>query len=245
MENILDRHSNVALEFSGGRDSLACLYLLRPFLHRMTVYWVNTGAAFPETLSVIAAVRDFVPHFVEIAGNQPAVIEQFGIPTDVLPRSSTIIGLAAAQSSVRMQDSYSCCSRVIMVPLHQRVLGDGCTLIIRGQKLSDDHRAPITSGYVENGIEYLFPIERWSDADVDQYLADVGAPALPYYETMKGAPDCITCSGWWSENHGQYLRQHHPDAFVEYQRRLQIIAAEVRPHVLRFYREASQEIRNV
>ena len=46
-------HERVALELSGGKDSVACLYLLRHQLHKITVYWLNTGDAYPETLDVI------------------------------------------------------------------------------------------------------------------------------------------------------------------------------------------------
>lgn len=234
IETVLSRHERIALQLSGGRDSLACLYLVRPYLDRITVYWVNTGAAYPEMLEVIGKVREFIPNFVEIDGDQPGVIARHGIPTDILPRSATPIGLASTESTVLMQDSYSCCARVVMMPMHTRVIADGCTLIIRGQRDSDSHKAPLKSGTVEHGIEYLFPIESWSNDEVDAYLESQGVERLRFYETMGGAADCMTCSGWWSENHGQYLRTYHPESYVEYQRRLGLIADQAREHIALF-----------
>jgi 3'-phosphoadenosine 5'-phosphosulfate sulfotransferase (PAPS reductase)/FAD synthetase len=58
----IERHKpgKAVLQFSGGKDSLACLLLLRPWWDRLTVMWVNTGAAFPETLELMEAVRSRV-----------------------------------------------------------------------------------------------------------------------------------------------------------------------------------------
>ena len=48
MQDFFNRHEKIALMFSGGRDSLACLELYRDYLDKMTLIWVNTGANFPE-----------------------------------------------------------------------------------------------------------------------------------------------------------------------------------------------------
>lgn len=237
MQDIIERHEKIALQVSGGRDSIACLYLMREHLDRMTVYWVNTGDAFPETLAIIDQVRALAPNFVEISGNQPAVISQFGIPTDLLPQTSTPIGVAAGKSRVLMQDTLSCCARVIMAPLHQRMLDDGITLIVRGQKACDSNRAPFSSGYIENGIEYLFPIEAWSSDDVDGYLAAQGAPVSPFYPQLHSTPDCMTCSGWWTDQRAGYLKANHPEKYAEYQRRLGIICTETAAHIAMFNTE--------
>ncbi|MBK3746216.1 phosphoadenosine phosphosulfate reductase family protein [Paraburkholderia aspalathi] len=237
MKEIIERHARIALQVSGGRDSIACLYMLRPFLRQITVYWVNTGDAFPETLSIIDHVRAMAPNFIEVAGNQPAVIQQYGIPTDLLPQSSTPIGVMAGKSSVLMQDTLSCCSRVIMAPLHQAMLSHGITLIIRGQKACDTNRAPFNSGYVENGIEYLFPIEDWSADMVDAYLLAEGAPISPFYPQLHSTPDCMTCSGWWADQRAGYLKANHPEKYAEYQRRLGIICTETAAHIALFNTE--------
>lgn len=221
-------HTRVAVQVSMGRDSLAVVYTLIELglLDRATVYWVNTGDAFPETLAIAEKVRELVPHFVEIAGNQPQVVENFGIPTDILSRNCTPIGVMCGQSAVRMQDSYSCCGRVIMGPLHERMLADGITLIIRGQRADDSHKAPVKSGDWEGDIQYLFPVESWSDADIDTYLARVGAPRHACYDHgMTSTPDCMTCSGWWSEARGTYLKACHPEAYEVYAQRLEHIRA--------------------
>lgn len=240
MQRVLDRHQNIALQVSGGRDSIACLYLMRPYLDRITVYWVNTGAAFPETIAVMDKLREMVPNFVEIDGKQPDVIAQFGLPSDIIPVSHTPVGLfGTGRSGPLIQDRYSCCYRVIMAPLHARMKADGITLIIRGQRKDDMHKAPIVSGHVEDGIEYLFPIEDWNTDRVMDYLKSEQAPIPRFYEMLDGAADCMTCSGWWENGAAKYLKLHHPAAHAEVQRRLDMINEAVASHIVSFNNEVS------
>jgi phosphoadenosine phosphosulfate reductase len=236
----LSRHAKVALQFSGGRDSIACLFLLQPWWDRLTVYWCNTGDAFPETLAVIEQVKAQVPHFVEIKGDQPGVVAGFGLPSDIVPASRTPIGLMGEQSSAPMiQDRYSCCARVVMLPLHERMLADGVTLVIRGQKAADRLKSPITSGTVDLGIEYLFPIEDWTARDVMNAIRDGGWPLPRFYEVLEGAPDCMTCSAWWEHGVAKYLKRYHHPHYVEVQRRLDIINQAVSGHIAHFNDEVN------
>lgn len=239
MLGLLRDHKKVALQVSGGRDSLAVFYLLREhkLLDRVTVYWLNTDDAFPETITIMNTIRNLAPDFVEIHGKQPEIIARFGMPTDLLPRSCTPIGVATGQSDVLMQDSYSCCARVVMQPMHERMINDGVTLIIRGQRNSDSHKAPLHSGDVELGIQYLFPIETWTDEEVDAYLQKQGAPIHPCYEYMSSMPDCKNCSGWWNENRAAYLQAHHSDLNKVYQSRLDLIRSLSDPQIYSFNAE--------
>lgn len=228
MIDTLNKHEKIALQVSGGRDSLACLYMMRPHWDRLTVYWLNTGDAFPETAAIMAKVAAEVPHFVEIDGRQPEVITQHGIPTDILPAANTPIGIMGAGGGVLMQDRYSCCWRVLMEPLHRRMIEDGITLIVRGQKAKDRLKAPIQTGSIIDGIEYLFPIEDWTAQEVDIFLeTEEGVELPPFYATMKTAPDCMTCSAWWEENRAQYLKSRYPDQHALYQERLDVIRIAV------------------
>jgi phosphoadenosine phosphosulfate reductase len=235
IEQAIGRHERIALQLSGGRDSLACLYLLRPFWDRLTVYWFNTGDPFPETEQAMELVRAEVPHFVEIDGHQPDVVAQYGIPSDIVPASRTPIGIAGSGGPGPMiQDRYACCARVFMVPMHERMRADGITLIIRGQRADDRLKAPICSGHVEDGVEYLFPIEEWSVADVMDYLRKNRLPVPRFYQMMDSAPDCMTCSAYWENGVSAYLKQYHPSAYAIVQQRLDMINEAVREHIAAF-----------
>ena len=240
MVNALERHERIALQFSGGKDSLACLYLMRPYWDRLTVYWLNTGNAYPETVQLAAEVRAMVPNFVEIEGRQPATVAEFGLPSDIVPASRTPAGLTvSASTEPAIQDRYSCCLRSIMLPLHERMLADGVTLIIRGQRSDDTLKAPIRSGSVENGIEFLFPIEEWSQQQVMRYLREQNAPVPRFYEVLDDAPDCMTCSAWWEKGEARYLKRYHYTEYQEVQRRLDVINKAVSGHIAHFNKEVS------
>lgn len=240
MDEIIGRHQRIALQFSGGRDSLACLYLMRPYWDRLTVYWCDTGAAYPETIALMEKVRDMVPNFARIEGRQPQVIEAFGIPSDIVPVNATPVGrFVGDEAAPLIQDRYSCCIRSMMEPTHERMIADGITLIIRGQKQKDRLKSRVRSGDAHDGIEYLFPIEDWDTAQVMRFLKDEGAPLPRFYEMLNGMPDCMTCSAWWEEGAAKYLKRYHHTQYLGNQKRLDIINAAVGEHIAAFNTEVN------
>ena len=239
MNEIFNRHKQIALQFSGGKDSLACLYLMRPYWDRITIYWCNMGDAFPETVAQMARIREEVPRFVEIEGRQPSVIAQFGIPSDIVPASATPMGLSATSSGTPIQDRYSCCMRSLMIPMHDRMIADGITLIIRGQKNSDKVKGPLRSGQVDGGIEMLFPIEDWTDKRVLSFLREQNVEIPRFYEMLNDAPDCMTCSAWWDKGESKYLKRYHIEKYEIVQERLDTIREAIAPHITDFNNEVA------
>lgn len=201
-----------ALELSGGKDSVACLYLLRDRLDDVTVYWLNTGDNFPETVTVIEECKKIIPHFVEIRSDVVEWKNIHGQPSDVVPMTGEHVHLPHQPGEIRFVDSYTCCAMNIMLPLHERVAADGITIIIRGQKACDKHKSPIRNGQTVEGITFEFPLEQWTDEDVIVYLTEVGAPIHPAYTTGKHGADCMHCTGWWEHLNPEFLRKH-PDSF--------------------------------
>lgn len=239
MEQLFSRHSKIALQLSGGCDSIACLYLMRPYWDRLVVYWCDTGAAYPETIELVAKVHDMVPNFAVIPGRQPAVVSEYGMPTDILPASATPMGIAGSGEGTPMQDRYSCCLRSLMLPMHERMVKDGITLIIRGQKNADRLKSTVRSGEVHDGIEYFFPIEDWSTKQVMDYLNAEGAPIPRFYEMLNSAPDCMTCTAYWEEGASAYLKRYHHRQFLRNQQKLGLINKAVGEHIAAFNKEVS------
>lgn len=233
--SIFERHERIAFQFSGGKDSLAALYLMRDHWDKFTVYWLNAGDAFPETLDIIAMVRAEVPHFVEVPGHVHDVIATHGIPSDLTTPNSTPMGqVIEPGESIKLQDRYSCCARTVMNPLHNVMTTDKITCIIRGQKNADAGKGPYKSGDVANGIEFFYPIEDWSVARVFEYLTMNDLPINRCYDTMHTTPECMTCSAWWDDKRGAYLKQHHPEQYEKYQSRLEQIRVVVMPLIAAF-----------
>lgn len=224
----LSTFSKPALQFSGGKDSLACLYLLRPQLERLTVYWVNTNDTCPETLSVVDQVRPWIPNFVEIRSDSPAWRRLNGAPSDVVPAVNTFIGNACGMSKMRLSGRFDCCASNIMLPLHNRMLADGVDAVVRGTKLTDTGTLP-----AEGPSEFyhlILPLRDWSHQQVFSYLREVGAPENRVYDHFRSisAPECMGCTAWWDDGKAEYFRARHPERLPEYKITLSAIRDELR-----------------
>ena len=229
MMNNFANHKKIAFGFSGGKDSIACLILLQEYLHEITVFWLNTGDAFPETMAQIDDVKKLCPNFIEVKSNQPEDIAKNGYPVDVLPIRNHI-GVQAATMIKRLplQSFIACCEKNLMHPLQNAMLEFGATMIIRGQKLVDHHKSPVRSGDVINGVEYFFPIENMTDHDVMNLVKD--SPLLPkHYEFANTSLDCMHCTAYMAENTWklQYLEKNHPITGAEVRKRLIMIRQEI------------------
>lgn len=225
MDAILNRHQKIAFCFSGGKDSMAALYLLKPYLDRITVYHLNTGDQPKETVEIINICKIFIPNFVEINTDSKAWIKINGIPSDIVPTFNTPLGITMGFSDMLISDRFSCCWNNLMWPMHQKILDDGNTLIIRGQKVSDMPKVPFNTGAVVDGIEVLYPLENWTDSDVMQFLKEQEAPIHPVYDKLNGGIDCIHCTAWWDENHLDWLNDAYPEA-AEYVAKMHIVIKE-------------------
>lgn len=195
-----------ALQFSGGKDSLALLHLWREKLDHTLVCWVNTGAAYHETIRQMNEIQAQVPHFMEINSNQPGDVEVNGYPTDLVPLHFTPQGRLYVDTDIhyRLQDSFRCCGTNIWLPLHQAMKEQGITTVLRGQKNVDKYKAPYKSGYVEDGITYIFPLENWTDDQVFKYLNDNNIPLPAYYlDNERKSHDCWSCTGYLDEDAGR------------------------------------------
>lgn len=214
-----------ALLFSGGKDSLACLYLTRDRWDELDVVWLNTGAADEETLDYMARWKKRLPHFVEMRSDQPRNLAENGWPADVVPVNSTVFGkmIAGDDGSPLIQSYLNCCANNIWIPLHQGLVDRGYTRAIKGQRKADIRKSIATNGTVANGIEYVMPIEGWSDADVWTYLRDVDADLAPgYARGEKTGRDCWDCTAYLHEN-AQRITNLPQDKWREVNRRITAI----------------------
>ena len=227
----LARFRKPALQFSGGKDSLACLYLLRDQLDRLPVYWLNAGDGCPETLAVIDQVRAWVPNFIEVRSDARAWRREHGDPSDLVPAKAHVLGVAYGMSTARLMGRFDCCYSNLMAPMHARMVADGVDAVIRGTKVADTGVVPAegpTPWY-----EVVLPIRNWSHAKVFAYLEAVGAPVNPIYEHFTGisAPECMSCTAWWDDGKAAYFKARHPERLSEYRADLKAIKAALQSHL--------------
>lgn len=211
MNDFIHRHEKIALMFSGGRDSIACLELYRAYLDKITVIWVNTGASFPEIEEYMDELN--VPHFVEIRTNQPASLLENGHPVDILPINYSNIGQAVtSKKDIKLRTYFDCCAENQWIPAHLKINELGITCVIRGQRNNESHTNPIKSGEVIDGIEYVFPIETWSDTDVIEYLKSKNVEITERLSMPHSSLDCWNCTAYVasSKERFEYIKKHHP-----------------------------------
>lgn len=232
--NMLDlqRFKQPALQFSGGKDSLACLYLLREQLGELTVYWQDTGDGCPETLAVIDEVRQWIPNFVVVHSDVKAWRAVHGSPSDLVAASSHYIAEPYGISTGRLSNRFDCCAQNRMLPIHNRMVADGVDCVIRGIKTSDTGTIPFEGK--DQFYEVILPIRDWTDADVFSFLDTVGAPYNAIYDFYKGigAPECMGCTAWWDDGKAAYFRALHPERLTEYHSSLSQVRAALQSHLL-------------
>lgn len=229
-DDVFARHSRVALQFSTGKDSMAVLHLMRDYLDKLTVYFVNSGDNFPETTALANAVRKSVPNFVEVQGRSNEVRAELGWPSDLVTAGSTAAGRMMGHDDPALIDRYTCCFYSLMQPMYFRMKQDGITLVIRGQKNDDDKKPPLRSGDVSDGFEFLYPIEDWTTEEVFAYIKEHELPLPRFYEGgMPGGPDCMHCTAWLEHKMPQYVKRFHPHHYPILLKRLNTIKEAVEP----------------
>jgi 3'-phosphoadenosine 5'-phosphosulfate sulfotransferase (PAPS reductase)/FAD synthetase len=227
--DFFSRHSRVALQFSAGKDSAACLWLLEPWWPQLTVMWCNMGDPYPETIDYMDSIALRVPHFVVVRGDVRGFIARHGYPADAIAASYTPLGLAAQSNprpgAVPFVPYQACCGANLWQPLWQAVLAGGFDGVVRGQKFADHLRAPVGSGFVHEGVEFFHPIEAWADSDVLAFLGDRVPPS--YARGLKSSLDCVHCTAYVDKARIDDLRQ---------------LAPERAEHIVRLHRELARQL---
>lgn len=227
----LSRHERASLSFSGGKDSLACVYLLRDWLDRITVYHLDTGDLLPEVREVVDHVRGMAPHFVTVQTDARKWRRENGLPSDLVPYSQHPIGGYMGDARLRIVHRYECCGANLMAPLWARIKEDGHTLCIRGTKAVDMRRLTVRTGETHEGVEMWLPLQDWTHAEVFAFLKSQGAPLCRIYDHVTNSPECATCPAWWGEKRAAYLKRYHPELWAEYREGVALVMEEIGPSI--------------
>ena len=248
MKELLEAHDKIVLQFSGGKDSLACLLLTKPWWPKITVMWTNTGDAFPETIEQMAQIKAMVPHFLEVKTDQPKQISAHGWPSDVVSVKATEFGRILTESGARASGACAdtsearpiptpasttpgapaiiqgyplCCNANIWTPMFEATLHLGATLVLRGTRKDDARRATKEQTEVIAGVTFYHPLWYWPEPDVFSLVAREDLLPTHYHDTETSL-DCMHCTAYLHENARKmrYLARKYPEISAEVQRRL-------------------------
>lgn len=212
------------LQFSGGKDSLACLYLLRQQWDSLIVVWANAGNPYPDMLEFMERWKQRIPNFVVVQGNQPENVKLHGWPADIVPTRNTTMGkIINGTEGPLLQHYTDCCRMNLWEPMTFAMQQIQPDVIVRGQRVEDDKKLPLRDGDVVDGITYRYPIQGWTTEGVFAYLRLVDADMpLGYDLGEKSGRDCWDCTAYLDENK-QRIANLPEDRKNEIKRRLGLI----------------------
>lgn len=180
--------------FSGGRDSIVLLHILEPYLDEILVIWVNTGAAYESTLKQMGQVRSNVPNFFEVTTDQPLDVQTWGYPTDVLPVRHDIQLYGAKEP--KLQTTISCCTKNIWLPTQLCLKDKGIKVCYIGSREDESMHDSRWDG-LRAGIEWKFPLRKWTSQMVHDYVKKHNLLLPPYYgDGEEKSRDCWNCTGY-------------------------------------------------
>lgn len=214
--------------FSGGKDSLLVLLMLKDQLDHINVVFVNTGKNFPEALSFIDTIKPMCKKFIELQSDRDFDWEQYGMPSDLIPQSHTRIARDnSAKSEFILQSIFSCCYKNIMLPVAHLVDALGSTLIIKGSKLSDNLHDKINSGTILGRVTVYKPLETFTDHQVLEALKIFNIALPNYYSFQETSLDCMDCTGDLDKTKDrlELLKKRYPQEYYKTKANIEKIIA--------------------
>jgi len=205
------------VEFSGGKDSLVALHLVKD-KEDVKVFFADTGSIYPHMVKFVheTCAKWNLPLTVV---SPPVPVEKYtaiaGMPSDIVPdnRSPEMKYSIGKDDEQKIQSIVQCCGNMLWLPLQNAVLASGDKTVVRGIKRSDKHNT-VPPGHTDpNGITYELPIYDWTDEDVFDYLKEQGVTPAKHYEEVNTSMDCWLCTAHLTETEAkgrlEWTRRHH------------------------------------
>ncbi|MCL7415993.1 MAG: phosphoadenosine phosphosulfate reductase family protein, partial [ANME-2 cluster archaeon] len=197
----------VSVSYSGGKDSLATLLLVKDCLEDFDVLFADTGLEFPETVENVEKVGGDYNLSVKIFNAGDVFwesIERFGPPT---------------------VEARWCCKTCKLGPISMLIeenFPDGCLTFIGQRKYESEGRARSDkiwkNPWVGNQIA-ASPIQNWTALHIWLYLFWKGAPYNPLYEQGFDRIGCWLCpSGSLAEM--SRIKEIHPEMWGRFEEKL-------------------------
>lgn len=209
-----------ALAFSGGKDSMACLHLLRDQLD--CAIYVDTGMTYPETDELVGYAATLVPMHI-VSSDRKSQNAQMGLPSDLVPIEWTLVGQMIGKGTpYRIQSSWDCCYTNIAMPLFQYAHRIGVDELVCGERKDDTLQSSAPNGTVIGRIVRRHPIADWTAAQVLEFLETKMEVPEHYRTVMQTSLDCFDCTGFGPYSHDRvaWMATRYPDKHQAYHDRM-------------------------
>lgn len=206
-----------ALAFSGGKDSMACLHLLRAELD--CAIYVDTGFTYPETRQMVNYASTLVPIMFVVQSDRIGQHALNGLPSDLVPVEWTVTGQAmTGKKATLIQASLQCCYENLSAPLLAKAKALGVTHLVYGQRHEESYKAPSRDGDVVEGMVRVHPIEDWTTPQVLAYLA-TKMDVPDHYRLTRSSLDCYDCPAYRrvSQDLHEWTKAKYPQFHAAYQ----------------------------
>jgi 3'-phosphoadenosine 5'-phosphosulfate sulfotransferase (PAPS reductase)/FAD synthetase len=213
------------LAFSGGKDSMACLFLLRNTID--CALFVDTGKTYPETQAMVEFASTIVPVQI-VETNQDAQNAREGIPSDIVPVNWTRLGQQmTGPKPVTVQNYMICCFENIALPLVNAAKALKADEIVYGQRENEAHRSTSKNGDRVEGMIRLHPIEGWTSQQVLRYLETQMQVPPHFYIINHSSLDCYDCTAYATETRDlvTFTAGVYPEFYKQYLERKELLDA--------------------
>lgn len=210
----ITKYKEPVLMFSGGKDSLLCLLMLKDQLDSINVVFVNTGKNFPEALQFIDTIRPLCKKFIELKSDRNKDWFIHGLPSDLI-----------APMQEKYQSVKSCCYKNIMLPVINLVRALDSNLLIRGSKNTDSYHDGVQSLSTIEGVLIYNPLESFTDYQVIEALKTYDINLPNYYSFKHTSLDCMDCTGYLKDTKDRLklLKVKYPEVYVEVKTNIETI----------------------
>ena len=199
-----DRPANIS--YSGGKDSLATLLVVKKALGKVPLLFIDTGLEFPETLENVAVAAETYDLEVIRASGEEAFWEEF------------------EQLGPPAMDYRWCCTACKLRPVRKLIEQRwGECLSFIGQRRYESQRRKESSRVFRNGIVKnqvsAAPIHNWTALHVWLYIFREQAPWNPLYAQGLDRIGCFMCP---SSDVAvmEEIREKYPELWGEWSARL-------------------------
>lgn len=219
LERTIAVAENVAVAFSGGRDSLVALHLTLQRCTRLKVVFVNTSVEFPETLRFVRELAerwrlDF--HELRVERNFWELAHERGLPIGGRGNGFFRRELAEA-AGVKL--SNACCNQLKITPARQFYRKNNIDAQVTGLRVDESMMRRFNFadyGALRYSSDYgtltAWPLFAWSVADIQEYIALNDLPVNPLYSMGHQRVGCWSCLQDFFKTDSRLfvLRKTHP-----------------------------------